>query len=196
MDSVVFEIIANECDKKEELTDICKIALLKYYSEREYYIEIEPVLHKCMREMCEKQLVFPFYLNYKETWLRELQLYNKSMICYYATPGSKVMLYYKIRKAGREELGYHSVPLLPVYGNIFVKQFILFEEEAVVYYFQETKDGEHVTSDKMILENVKSTAGKYGRINEMIEMSPANRKLAMAEFAQEERLAKRLFKMY
>ena len=30
----VFEIIANECDQKEDLPDICKIALLKFYSGR------------------------------------------------------------------------------------------------------------------------------------------------------------------
>lgn len=196
VDSIVFEIIANECEKHEELTDICKIALLKYYSERKYYSEMEPVLHEALREMCEKQLVFPFYLKYKESWLREMQLYNKSMICYYATPGSKVTLCYKMKKSGREEFGYHMIPLLPIYENICVKQFVLFEDEAVVYYLQETIGGETVTTDKMILENQKTNAGKYGKINAMIQMTPASRKMAMAEYVQEERLAERLFKLY
>ena len=196
LDAIVFEIIANECDKQEELADICKIALLKYYSEREYYSEMEPVIHKALRDMCEKQLVFPFYQRYKDEWIRELQLYNKSMICYQATPGSKVTLCYKMRKSGREELGYHTVPMLPVYENIYVKQFVLFEEEAIVYNFQETCGDETVSTDKLILENRKSSAGKYGKINEMIQMAPASRKMAMAEYLQEERLADRLFKMY
>lgn len=196
LDSIVFEIIANECDKKEELTDICKIAFLKYYSEREYYSEMEPVLHKALREMCEKQLVFPFYQNYKESWLRELQIYNKSMICYQAAPGSKVTLCYKMKKNGREELGYHMIPMLPVYENIYVKQFVLFEDESIVYYFQETNGQTTVSTDKRILENQKSCAGKYGKLNEMIAMTPASRKMAMAEFKQEQRLADRLFKMY
>ena len=74
--------------------------------------------------------------------------------------------------------------------------FVLFEEEAICYYFQETKDNETVSTDKMILENEKSNAGKYGRINSILKMSPASRKMAMAEYAQEERLAERLFKMY
>ena len=157
---------------------------------------MEPVLHKALREMCEKQLIFPFYQNYKEEWLRELQIYNKSMICYQAAPGTKVTLCYKMKKNGREELGYHIVPLLPVYENIYVKQFILFEDEAIVYYFQETNGEESVSSDKKILENKKSSAGKYGKINDMIAMAPASRKMAMAEFKQEQRLADRLFKMY
>lgn len=196
LDSIVFEIIANECDKKEELADICKIALLKYYSDKNYYLEMEEVLHTCMRQMCEKQIVFPFYQNYKEAWLREYQLFNKTMLCYYGMPGSKVTLNYKMKKAGREELGYHTIPILPVYENIYVKQFVLFEDEEIIYYFQETTEEGIKTSDKYVIGNQKIRAGKYGKINEMLKMLPANRKMAMIEFAQEERLAERLFKMY
>ena len=46
-----------------------------------------------------------------------------------------------------------------------------------------------------LLERVKSVNWR-GKINDMIQMSPANRKLAMVEFAQEERLAEKVFKMY
>jgi len=196
LDPIVFEIIANECDKKEELADICKIALLKYYSDKQYYSEMEEVLYTCLRQMCEKQIVFPFYQNYKEAWLREFQLFNKSMICYHGTPGRKVTLNYKMKKAGREELGYHTVQLLPVYENIYVKQFVLFEDEEIIYYFQEMAENDVKTTEKSVLANNKIRAGKYGKINEMIQMSPANRKMAMIEFVQEERLAERLFKMY
>ena len=36
LEKCVFEIIANECEEKEDLPDVCKIALLKYYSDKEY----------------------------------------------------------------------------------------------------------------------------------------------------------------
>ena len=128
--------------------------------------------------------------------MRELQIYNKSILWYQAAPGSKVNLCYKMKKSGREELGYHTIPMLPVYENIYVKQFVLFEEEEILCYFQEM-DGENtLLTEKKILKHQKSDAGKYGKINAMIAMSPASRKMAMAEFAQEERMAERLFKMY
>ena len=38
-------MIANDCEKKEDLPDICKAALLIYYSNREYPEEMEEVLH-------------------------------------------------------------------------------------------------------------------------------------------------------
>ncbi len=102
LEKCVFEIIANECDQKEDLPDVCKIALLKYYSDKEYTGELEDVLHQVLREMCEKQLVFPYYMNYKEEWLREVQLYNKVMAAYRCKPGGKVRLYYKMKQKDRK----------------------------------------------------------------------------------------------
>ena len=53
---VFLMIIANECEKKETLPDICKIALLKYYAGRKYPDELEEVLHRELRRLTEKQI--------------------------------------------------------------------------------------------------------------------------------------------
>lgn len=197
VDKCVFDIIVNECEHGEELADICKVALLKYFSNENYPADYESVLHQILREMCEKQLVFPFYMKYKESWLRELQLYDKSMVFYRAKPGSSVKLFYKMKRGMREELGYHSESLLPVFENLYVKQYILFDDERVSYYFQETNGKEITTTEKQVLEAQNHTkTGKYGRINEMMRMSPAKRKKAMAVYKEEEKMADRLFKTY
>ena len=193
----VFEMIANECDKKEELPDICKVALLKYYSERDYTEEMEVVLHQVLREMCEKQMIFPYYLNYREEWLRELQLYNKVMISYQAKPEGKVKLYYKMKRGNRDELGYRVEALMPMYGNLYVKQFVLFDDESVTYYFQETVDGDEITTEKTVLTNEhdRKKAGKFEKLNKMTHMGPAARKQAMLEYQEEELMAEQLFKL-
>ncbi len=194
----VYEIIANECDKKEDLPDICKIALLKYYSDRDYKTDVEQVLHNVLREMCEKQIIFPFYLRYKEAWLRELQLYNKSMIEYHASPGSRVKLAYKTRKGNRDELGYHTEILMPMYENLYVKQFMLYSDETVTYYFQEVKGKNIKTTQKRQLTKSERDFGtsKYGRLNAMTEMRPASRLLAMLEYEEENRMAEEFFQTY
>lgn len=194
----VFEMIANECDKKEELPDICKVALLKYYSERDYTEEMEVVLHQVLREMCEKQMIFPYYLNYREEWLRELQLYNKVMISYQAKPEGKVKLYYKMKRGNRDELGYRVEALMPMYGNLYVKQFVLFDDESVTYYFQETVDGDEITTEKTVLTNEhdRKKAGKFEKLNKMTHLGPAARKQAMLEYQEEELMAEQLFKLY
>lgn len=197
VDRCIFEIIANECDKKEDLADICKIALLKYYSDRDYPASLEPILHEALREMCEKQLIFPEYLRYREAWLREVQLYDKAMLFYQARPGSKVTLYYKVRRGAREELGYRSETLMPVYENLYVKQFILYQDEIVSYYFQEENGRRTHTSQTAKLRPPKGRkSGKYGRLNAMIRMSPARRKRAMAEFLEEEKAAGEFFRKH
>ena len=193
----VFDIIANECEKKEELPDICKVALLSYFSDRYYSADMASVLHMVLREMCEKQIVLPFYLKYKSAWLREVQLHDKCMVSYQAEPGSKVKIFYKIRKEGRESLGYQTETLFPVCENIYVKQFVLYADEEVNYYFEEIRENDSVSTEKAKFRNHRrKREGKYGKLNAMIRMSPARRKQAMLDFEEEELMAQKLFKMY
>ena len=197
LDPCVFRIIAKECDEKEELTDVCKIALLDYYAGRDYAADMEPVLHQVLREMCEKQLVLPSYMKYKESWLREVQLYDKAMIFYQAADGSKVKLFYKRKTEERGSLGYQSEILTPVFENLYVKQFVLYSDEAVNYYVQEMNGKDSFTTEKAVLKNETGIcAGKFGKINSMIKDTPAKRKKAMIEYAEELILAERLFKIY
>lgn len=193
----VFEIIANECEKKEDLPDICRVALLKYFSDRDYPADMVSVLHQVLREMCEKQMIFPFYLQYKAAWLKESQIYDRVMISHKAKPGSKVKLFYKVRSADKEALGYKTEAMIPTYENIYVKQFVLFADEEMQYYFQETVGKEVITTEKMTLKSHhKGKEGKYGRINAMLRMSPARRKKAMIEYDEEEMMAGQMFKVY
>ncbi len=198
LEPIVFDIIANECDEKEDLPDICKIALLKYYSDHDYTAALEVVLHQVLREMCEKQIVFPYYLKYKEEWLRELQLYDKVMVSYQARPGSRVTLYYKMKHGMRDELGYQNEVMMPVYENLYVRQFVLYSDESINYDFIETRGKEDFITDKEILKNEREVteSGKYGRLNRMADMAPISRKKAMMEYKEEEIMAKRLFKVY
>lgn len=198
LEASVFDIIANECDEKEDLSDICKIALLKYFSNHDYTAALEVVLHQVLREMCEKQIVFPYYLQYKDEWLRELQLYDKVMISYQARPGSRVTLYYKMKHGNRDELGYQNEVMMPVYENLYVRQFVLYSDESISYYFIETKGKEDIITEKEVLKNEREIkeSGKYGRLNSMATMAPAARRKAMMEYEEEEIMAKRLFKIH
>ena len=197
LESCVFRIIARECDQKEELPDICKVALLCYYAGCDYPADTEPILHQLLREMCEKQIVFPAYLKYKEEWLREVQLYDKTMISYRAQEGNKVKLFYKIKGSGKKTLGYHSEMLVSVFENIYVKQFVLYADEELDYYIQESDGKESFNTQKQIIKNEHViSAGRFGRINDMVRMTPANRKKAIMEYEEEDILAKKIFKLY
>lgn len=197
VDRCVFEMIANEIEKKENLPDICRIALLKYFSDQDYSADMAAILHQTLRKMCEKQIVFPFYMNYKEQWLREVQLYDKTFVSYQAPPGSRVRLFYKIRRSGKEGLGFRTEVLHPMYDQIYVASFVVYADEEISYYFEETRDREVYTTPRHTLESAnRGKEGKYGRINAMVKMSPARRKKAMLLYEEEEIMAEQMFKKY
>ena len=54
-------------------------------------------------------------------------------------PGSRVTLYYKMKHGNRDELGYQNEVMMPVYENLYVRQFVLYSDESISYYFIETK---------------------------------------------------------
>ena len=94
-------------------------------------------------------------------------------------------------------MDYQSEVLTPMYENIYVKQFVLFADEELQYYFQETIGKEVITTEKETLKSDhKGKEGRYGRINAMLRMSPARRKKAMIDYDEEEMLAEQMFKIY
>lgn len=194
-DSRIFEIIVNEHRQEEELADVCRIALLHYYSDREYGKETEEVLHRVLGRMCERQIIFPFYLSYPESWLREAQLYDRTMVSYRASRGGKVRIVYKMRQDGVDDLGYQSESLTPMYEDIYVKDFILYKGDLVRYYFQETKGKKQITQEENVLEQTRDVppVGRYGKLNAMSGMEPDERREAMEAYQQEIWLADRIF---
>lgn len=193
----VFTIIANEYRKEEELADICKIALLKYYSSRDVHQELEPMLREFLREMCEKQLFFSFYLDYPEGWLREVQLYDKSMIEYHAKSGSKVTISYQVLKGEDDSLSYQHEVLLPAYEDTYIKTLILFGDETVRYYFTEARGNNVIVTEKQIYEPKEAKPiGRYGRLNDMAQLDDEALLYAMKEYEAEKELAEEIFVAY
>ena len=137
-------------------------------------------------------------MGYRESWLRELQLYDKSMVFYQAQTPGNVKLCYRMKRKGREELGYHSETLMPVLENLYVKQYVLYGDESMSCYFQEKNGKQIVTSETQVVEpRISAKDGKYGKINAMTRMSsPAKKEKAVRAYREEERMADRLFKIY
>ena len=192
----VIDIICREYEKGEETSDICKIAVLKYYSRREYNTQTRKTLKKFLQELCGKQIYFPFFLSYEKDWLIELQLWDKTLIEYKGQKGSRVMLYYQLQKAGKEQADYSTEVLTPMYENLYVKKFVLFSNEKLKYYFKETIDGNSYRSDKETCsrESRPGEQGRYGRLNDILmEKNEKERKRKMMAYALEDAVAAHMF---
>ncbi len=198
MSRSIIDIICQEYEKGEETIDICKIAVLKYYSVREYSSSLRKTLKKFLQELCGKQIYFPFFLAYEKEWLIELQLWDKTLIEYKGQKGSRVMLYYQLQKGGSEAVDYSTEVLTPMYENLYVKKFVLFSNEQLKYYFKETIDGNTYRSDKesCVKETKFGETGRYGRLNDILLSDGKEKEMKMKAYAEEDAIAAHMFEQY
>ncbi|SHJ76545.1 DUF5717 family protein [Hespellia stercorisuis] len=194
----VIDIICKEFEKGEQILDICKIAVLKYYSTREFSGSLRKTLKAFMQDLCTRQIYFPFFMEYEENWLIEFQLWDKTLIEYRGQRGSRVMLYYQIQNGNTEGGTYQMESLVPMYDNIYVKKFVLYARERIRYYFKETVDGNSYRSDKQVYEKrpMRGEKGRYGKLNRMILAKEDTKAKRMEAYAKEEALAAYMFEQY
>jgi hypothetical protein len=194
----IFDIICDEYRKGEELLDIIKIAVLKFYSNRTYDQNIRVILKKFLQELSGRQIYFDYFKKYDEEWLIEVQLWDKTLIQYKGQKGSRVVLYYKLQREDSELVDYSTEVLTPMYENIFVKKIVLFANEQLEYYFKETVNGATYRSEKKVKgSNGKiSESGRYGRINQILNADLKRRSQAMKSYALESEIAMKIFEQY
>ncbi|MEE1085864.1 MAG: DUF5717 family protein [Schaedlerella sp.] len=194
----VIDIICKEYERGEETIDICKIAVLKYYSTRTYKSTLRKTLKKFLKELCGKQKYFSFFMAYEKEWLIELQLWDKTLIEYKGQKGSRVMLYYQLQKGDEDDVEFSTEILTPMYENIYVKKFVLFANEKLKYYFKETIDGNSYRSDKKCRSKKISEGekGRYGRLNDILLAKGSVKEQKMKAYAQEEAIAAHMFGEY
>ena len=189
----IFAIIMKEFSENEYLADICKAAILKYFSDKEVDRKTGEILQGYLHELCGKRIVFAFYQNYPKQWLKEMQLYDKYIVEYHAGEGSKVKIVYQIQDGD-----IHAESLLPTYENTYVKEFTLYSGETLYYQFKEEAEGRQTVSKKYSYtqEKTVSDEGKYGRLNQIEELPKEERLEAMLQYRREEEIAKELFQIY
>lgn len=194
----VIDIICQEYEKGEETIDICKIAVLKYYADREYKPNLKKTLKKFLQDLCGRQIYFPFFLSYEKDWLIELQLWDKTLIEYKGQKGSRVMLYYQLQKGNSDNVDYSMEVLSPMYENIYVKKFVLFANEKLKYYFKETIDGNSYRSDKQTCtkEVRGGDVGRYGRLNDILLADGEDKEKKMKKYALEDAYSAHMFEQY
>lgn len=193
----IIEIVMHYLSEKFNVSDIIKISMLKYFSDHDYTVEQKEILKLCMQELCEKQLYFKFYMKYGEQWLREVQLWDKTLVSYTSKLGGKVKLIYQLAQEGKDSVEYESEVLLPIYESVYVKKFLIFKDEVLRYYFKETLGDVTIKSEKKLYRIRKNhkPIGKFGRLNDMIS-HPEKRDEMMTSYALEETLAGKMFEPY
>ncbi len=196
----VVELIMDQLQRKFEVTDVIKIAMLKYFSTNTVKPEDVQILKLCMQELCEKQIYFKFYMNYGKAWLREVQLWDKTLVTYTSKFGGIVKLMYQLvvdDSETKNAVTFEEEVLLPVYDTIYVKKFLIFKNECLRCYFKEISEEGEVKSEikEYRIDDNHHSIGKYGRLNEIIS-NPTEMNERMTNYALEEMLASKMFVPY
>ncbi len=182
----VFAFIENEyrrlsgTDRLSDQEEVCRLALLQYYARAVSLTKTQRVYAaEMLEEFNTKGMRFAFYLRFDEELLKPWQMEGHVFAEYVGNPKSTVYIEYRYRDVHededanisdcRAELTRELVP--NCFEGIYVREFILFEDEEVECRFiEELPSGqEKIRSDKWRLraDTEKTESGMYVLLNRL-----------------------------
>ena len=197
----LFDLIEARYIYHYELNDVCRLALLRHYteltdiSERQYAI-----CDELLAEYTRRNMLFAFYKRLHPELVLKYHLYDKIFLEYRANPHSHVVLHYS-----RDEDGdvFIKEDMIDVYGGIFSKAFVMFFGETIQYYISEERQNEvEVTESNRIVNNDvynRNDESRYNLLNQMLISSALQDEQelrnAMKQYAEYEEVTQSIFKL-
>lgn len=166
----MFEVLLKEAYFYE--SKVIVLALLKYFSTKNSLLENECVfcdvnVHKFIKE----GIVLPFFKAFKDFFDIPLTVYDKVYVEHKTNPKNSVSIMYAMVDETTTEPKFVTENLDPMFDGLFVKDFVLFYNEVLVYYIKEY-DGtkEIISEEKQVrVANEEQVAdSRYMRINQML----------------------------
>lgn len=146
----IFDIMLKEILKEEN--NFLTLAVLKHLStcesldeEQEKFVEFQ------INKFIKKNMVLPFFKDFKGKVLLPELIFNKYYVMYRADKHKKVMLHYYVDLHDDTDTSkeYVTEPMKNVFEGIFVKEFMLFSHEELIYYITEDNEEEEKVSDSI-----------------------------------------------
>ncbi len=144
IDPFLFTDAVRVYERGEKLHKVCKLALLKYFSENkeEMTSKIRRAARMFLTELLEEGSYFAFMKEYVGE-LPAMEVFaDKTVIEYRTKPGSKVVIHYLTERGRYTENEYRQEEMKDMYGGVYAKAFILFFGEKLQYYITEEYEGE------------------------------------------------------
>lgn len=197
----VFQYVQRGFEKGKETPDVCKLALLKYYSQQRALLTSQREnVKKLLEEFTARQMRFAFYQKFDPSLLRTYQLSDKTFIEYRTHPDAHVVLHYRLESAGSEAKE-HARAMRNLFEGIFTEEFTLFYGEKLVYYFTVELHGQEsrTEEEELVCSNKASKTGssRYDLINQMSRFTQEENEEAarerLSQYLKQEALAETLF---
>lgn len=150
----LFSMIEREYGRDERnVTDICKLALLRYYSEQEELTSAQLELAGALLRMFLKENKrFGFYKRFEKWMELPACLRDKTVIEYRSNTENTVEMHYMLDAGISARKTYEICRMEETYDTFFIKEMILFYGEHLQYYILERREeGERLTESNTIV---------------------------------------------
>lgn len=167
-----FKYLEHEHLNDYGLSDISKLALLKYYSGKEELTKKElTIAGEFVAELQKAGCTFAFYKKFADKLVLPFELRDKTILEYKTKKGRYVELKYLLDSEEADEVSYKTEVMEEgLWGN-YVRPLVIFYGEKLKYYMTEHESGETEllkSSRKEIFSlNLKDESGKYGLLNKI-----------------------------
>lgn len=201
----VFRVIEHRIAEEEDTIDVCKLALLKYYSDDIDTIELtdkqKQIAQNILNEMIDKRKIFAFYKKLGAYITVPHSVLDKTIVEYRTNPKNKVLIHYVME--GEDGMNEYMVENMEnVFEGIFVKSFVLFYGDNMQYYITEHKENQEelTESGSISNQNIKAelSQGRYDMINDMlacVELQDIHTlKKMMSSYVMSEKMTDAIFK--
>ena len=171
MDTKFFDIVKKELQIEENKT--ATYALLKYYSTLpSWNKEMTEFIKGKVEESIENGVIFPFFKEFTRSIKFPGGLENMKFIEYKTDPSHNVILHYFVEDEEMSEK-FETLHLTNVYEGIFVYPFMLFYNETMQYYIEETSEkSEPIITESITVrgdaEFTDAEEDTFGHINTML----------------------------
>lgn len=156
------------------VTEMCKLAFLKYYAENKEEIINDDifVIRDFVDYMMQKGIRMNCILELLQYSSRSKEMPEKTIVECHADLNVRPIIHYVIMRENGEVGEYVQEPMEHVLGGVFTKEFILFFGETLQYYIVEEREGrgkltQSGTKQKEELMG-EELPGRYGMINDIV----------------------------
>lgn len=169
----VFAYLERGFEKGKNQEQVCRLALLRRYAEKETLTSEEKEnVNQLLEQYSNENVAFAFFKRFDPGLLRAFLLFDKSFVEYRTNPAATVTITYHFEYEGKEPSREHRETLNALFEGIFVKQVVLFRGEKLVYSIKEEFGGNisETKTQELIFEeeDANTMAGSYGSINRLI----------------------------
>ncbi len=166
----LFGFIEDRLRTEKDVILVCRLALLKFYSETADLTENRATMaQKLVEELSRKGCMFSCFSYFSRYFALPYRILDKTAVEYKTDPEHRVVIHYAVGK----ETEYIAMDMKNMYEGIFVKSFVLFYGDKIRYYITEESDEGEKTTPEYTIEYSPSTegvaSGRYELLNTIME---------------------------